>query len=472
MLFSSLTFVFKFLPIVLLAYFIVPDKFKNYVLLLASLVFYAWGGPSYLIVLVLSILFNYLIVNKINKRGEGKKMWLSIGVSANIILLGVFKYTNFFIENINSVFQGVHLENVAINPVSIVMPIGISFFTFQQMSMLWDVYRQERKEKLKLDQTALYIGLFPQLIAGPIVRYHDIIDQIKKRTHSITKIESGVKRFILGLFKKVVFANTCGMIADQIIVLNAFELSPVAAWLGIVAYGLQIYFDFAGYSDMAIGLGRIFGFNILENFNFPYISKSIQEFWRRWHISLSTWFRDYLYIPLGGNRKGNYRTYFNLAIVFLLTGFWHGSTWSFMFWGAFHGVFIIIERLGFAKVLERLPSLVSRFYTLLVVLIAWVFFRIESFSEALNYVKRMFSFGAEYKFKALSFLDNEKIVILCVAILSCTKIWELGVVYFNKKIGGNFSYLYFKIISYSILFLWTIMILNSSTYNPFIYWRF
>jgi len=298
------------------------------------------------------------------------------------------------------------------------LPLAISFFTFQQMSLLWDVFRDPETKKPKFLNTALYISFFPQLIAGPIVRYNDIIYQIRNRVESVELFSSGIRRFILGLFKKIVFANTCAAIADSIMNNNVADISTSLAWLGIIAYAFQIYFDFSGYSDMAIGLGRMFGFKILENFNFPYISKSIKEFWRRWHISLSSWFRDYVYIPIGGNRIGVSRTYFNLLIVFLLTGFWHGATWSFVFWGVFHGLFLIIERLGFDKLLNKLPGVFSWAYTMLVVLIGWVFFRIENISDSFLYVGKLFGVGDKGTLNSIDFLNNERIVILILAAIS------------------------------------------------------
>jgi len=314
MLFSSMVFIFVFLPAILLAYYLAPKKIRNLLLLIFSIVFYAWGGISYTLVLIISILFNYLFVSQLAKEKSHKRRWLAIGLTFNISLLFVFKYLDFFIDNFNEIGIFFIHDFKLLPDANIVLPLGISFFTFQQMSLLWDVYRNPDAKKLRFINTALYISLFPQLIAGPIVRYNDIIDQIRSRVETLKLINSGVQRFILGLFKKIVFANTCGSIADSIMDNDISDISTPLAWLGIISYAFQIYFDFSGYSDMAIGLGRMFGFRILENFNFPYISRSIKEFWRRWHISLSSWFRDYVYFPLGGNRKGPYRTYFNLLL--------------------------------------------------------------------------------------------------------------------------------------------------------------
>lgn len=472
MLFSSLVFLFHFLPLLIGIYFISLKSWKNLVLLVFSLLFYAWGGFSYTFILIASILLNHFISLKLNKEKANKK-WLFLGIGLNVTTLIIFKYVNFFIQNTNELFLLV--SEFQIPSVKVQMPLGISFFTFQQMSMLWDVYRLEEKKKLKLLDSALYVSFFPQLIAGPIVRYHDIIDQIQNRTSSIELINSGIKRFIIGLFKKIVIANTCALIADEIIKTPVSNLSIDQAWLFTIAYALQIFFDFSGYSDMAIGLGRIFGFRILENFNFPYISRSIQEFWRRWHISLSNWFKDYVYIPLGGNRKGKSRTYFNLFLVFLLTGFWHGATWSFIFWGFFHGVFLIIERIGFGRILNRIPSFFSWIYTMLIVLIGWVFFRVEHFQDALILVSKLFSFSS-YNGKIFMFANHFNLTIFIIAILLCTPIIEKWIALRLNSIQNIFPIqavpnLVASIFYIGLLFVSSV-ILATSSYNPFIYFRF
>lgn len=475
MVFSSLTFLFCFLPALLLLYYLSIKSIRNYLLLLFSIIFYAWGGVSYSAVLLGSILVNFLIVRQIQK--SSKPNWLRLGMGFNIALLAVFKYANFFIENINAVFSSLAGPDDLLTEVNISLPIGISFFTFQQMSMLWDVYRKEFSGKIRLDETALYVSAFPQLIAGPIVKYHDIIDQIKDRTSSWELFRSGVIRFILGLFKKVVFANTCGAIADEIMGYPAAEIGFMTSWVGIICYALQIYFDFSGYSDMAIGLGRMFGFRILENFNFPYISRSIREFWQRWHISLSTWFRDYVYIPLGGNQKGIRRTYLNLILVFALTGLWHGSTWSFVIWGLFHGLFIVLERLGGDKILKRLPTFVSWGYTMLVVLVGWVFFRIEQIGDALSYLGQMFSPFSEGVLPASTLFTPANAVIVGLALLSTTTFLERlhqGLMSRQEKALSGFTFwveLAQSIILMGMLY-YCILLLNANSFNPFIYFRF
>ncbi len=420
MLFSSLLFLFVFLPTVLVSNLLAAKHLRNALLIVFSLFFYAWGGVTDSLILLGSILLNHLIATCINGgKGMSRKRWLQVGIVANTLIILSFKYLGFITENLNLLFDTLHLD-VRVSPIHVRLPLGISFFTFQQMSMLWDIYRNEERGKLKLSETALYVSLFPQLIAGPIVRYHDIIDQIRSRSLSLDLFNSGIQRFIIGLFKKVIIANTCAILADQIMDSPASELSTQTAWLGIVAYAFQIYFDFSGYSDMAIGIGRMLGFRLLENFNFPYISRSIQEFWRRWHMSLSSWFKDYVYIPLGGNRGSVGRTYLNLLIVFFLTGLWHGATWSFIFWGLFHGAFLVLERLGGKALLDKLPRPLAWSYTLLVVLVGWVFFRIEDFGEASNYVALMFGSGSNVASNALHLLDKEKLWVLLLAMVFST----------------------------------------------------
>ncbi|RYM34749.1 MBOAT family protein [Brumimicrobium glaciale] len=473
MLFNSIVFLFAFLPLLLILYYLTPKKYRNYTILLASLLFYAWGGVSYTLILIGSILVNYLFVKQIEKNNSLKKTWLIIGLIVNILIIVLFKYLDFLIDNINIVGTAINSDYSAIPFQNIVLPLGISFFTFQQMSLIWDVYRNENTEKTTLSNIALYISLFPQLIAGPIVRYNDIVGQIKHRVSSFPLFRSGIQRFVLGLFKKVIIANTCGELADNIFNSSFDSLDTPTAWLGIIAYSLQIYFDFSGYSDMAIGLGRMFGFKILENFNFPYISKSIQEFWRRWHISLSTWFRDYVYIPLGGNRGGPYKTYFNLITVFFLTGIWHGATWSFVIWGLFHGFFLIMERLGFKTILDKLPKGIQWFYTILVVMIGWVLFRVEVFSDALDYIATLFSFQLSENMNFLTYLNNERILILLLAILSSSlfflKIKEFLI---KRKLFQKFAFQSFMDFGVVALLLICIIYINSGSYSPFIYFRF
>jgi alginate O-acetyltransferase complex protein AlgI len=470
MLFSSLTFLFIFLPLVLLFYIPGKQRWKNGTLLFFSLVFYAWGGVSLSAVLVLSILMNHLIGTQVRQK---KRSWLVVGIVLNVTLLFTYKYLNFLIENIGLLGQQFD-PAFRLQPLRIILPLGISFFTFHSISFLLDIYRKEETTRLRLADTALYICFFPQLVAGPIIRYHQIIGQIRERSVTLLKVNLGIQRFIVGLFKKVVLANSLGIIADAVMGADPDTLHPSAAWLGILAYTLQIYYDFSGYSDMAIGLGHLFGFDIPENFNYPYISRSIQDFWRRWHISLSSWFRDYVYIPLGGNRKGPARTYLNLSIVFLLTGFWHGATWNFVFWGAFHGFFLILERLFLGKLLEKLPRLVQWAYMLLIVLIGWIFFRLEDFGAAFQYIGILFSAAGPGAVTWNEFLDTEKIWMLSISLLFIGPVYgyiQHRLIKLPQPVRSFSSFAQVNMLL-PLLFLYAVMLLCGSSYNPFIYFRF
>ncbi|MGM0878733.1 MAG: MBOAT family O-acyltransferase, partial [Bacillota bacterium] len=418
MLFSSTVFLFLFLPIVLVTYFLVPRAFKNTILLGVSLCFYAWGEPRFVIIMILSILMNYvfaMIVNT-NQVNKTKVKWVMAAmVIANLALLGVFKYANFAVENINSL-----LGTSFTNP-NIPLPIGISFFTFQAMSYVIDVYRKDGQVQRNPLNLALYIALFPQLIAGPIVRYQTVATQIKVRHETFERFAYGTKRFIIGLGKKMILANNCGFVTDQVFAQNPSDMSSGLAWIGIIAYSLQIYFDFSGYSDMAIGLGKMFGFDFLENFNYPYISSSVSEFWRRWHISLGSWLRDYVYIPLGGNRKGEWTTYRNLFIVWLATGIWHGASWTFIVWGMYYGIFIMLEKAFLGKLLKRIPVFMQHVYALLVVVIGWVFFRAETFSYAFSYIKTMFGLNGTGAWDITAYYNISQYgIVIFLAIIGST----------------------------------------------------
>ena len=389
MVFSSMTFIWIFLPILLFVYYISKEKYRNIILLIFSLIFYSWGEPKYIVLMLISILVNYIfgrILDKCNKK-KNKTIVLIFSIIFNLGLLVYFKYFNFIATNIDNI-----IGNNVIPNKNIVLPIGISFYTFQIMSYIIDLYRGDIKVQKNLLNLALYISFFPQLIAGPIVKYKDIDEQLQKRTVTIEKFSNGIKRFVYGLAKKVIFANTLAYIADTIFNSNIEFLNMPIAWLGAICYTLQIYFDFSGYSDMAIGLGKMFGFEFMENFNLPYISESITEFWRRWHISLSTWFKEYLYIPLGGNRKGKIRTYINLLIVFFATGIWHGASWNFVVWGLFNGFFLVIERIKLKELLDKNKlKFINHIYALLVIIFGWVLFRADTLKSALQYMKIMIS---------------------------------------------------------------------------------
>lgn len=473
MVFSSVIFLFIFLPTVLVLNYILPGiKLKNIALLFLSLFFYAWSEHELVLLMIFSCLLNYAFGIGISKNGKRKSLILGIGVSVNLLFLFYFKYFNFIIDSVNYAIP----KGLEITIGNVHLPIGISFFTFQSISYLVDVYRKESAFQKNPINLALYISLFPQLIAGPIVRYHTIAHELTNRQVTIEGFSEGIKRFIIGLGKKVLIANVMGGLADQIISIPTTSLNSEAAWLGIIAYSLQIYFDFSGYSDMAIGLGKMLGFNFLENFNFPYISRSIKEFWRRWHISLSTWFRDYLYIPLGGNRKSTGRTYINLLIVFFITGLWHGASWNFVLWGLFHGTFIIIEKLGFDKILNK-SRLLGHVYTLLVVVVAWVFFRIEVIDDALNYIALMFSFtNSALNLSSYELINNEQILILILGLLFSTSILKNLANKISIEVSQNLILLhlkrYLEILTLMLILYLSVFSLAANTYNPFIYFRF
>ncbi len=477
MVFSSTAFLFFFLPITLLIYFILPRYLKNAFLLIASIFFYMWGEKSYAAIMVASITLNY-ISGLLIEQFKWKRLFLALAIILNVGLLATFKYLNFATGATSEFLLLIGVE--PIRQTSVHLPIGISFFTFQAMSYVIDVYRRVTPAQKNPINMGLYIASFPQLIAGPIIRYRDVAAQIVERTVCREDFAYGITRFILGLGKKVLIANTLAGTADQIFAITTDNLTTSLAWLGIICYTLQIYFDFSGYSDMAIGLGRMFGFRFLENFNYPYISKSMSEFWRRWHISLSNWFRDYLYIPLGGNRHGVGHTYFNLVAVFFLVGLWHGASWSFIAWGLYHGLFLIIERAGFEKVLKKVWWPISHAYTTLIILIGWVLFRTDSLRIAIRYLTTMFGFAGGNK--ALHhpslYLNYEVIIALVVGI-----VLSMPSVPFMKKLtvtalDKNRSNALFGLIESSTIIVLLIILIASAmriiagSYNPFIYFRF
>jgi alginate O-acetyltransferase complex protein AlgI len=471
MVFSSIQFLFFFLPIALLLIFLSPAKLKNLTLLLLSLFFYAYGEGIFVVVMLFSIVLNYFMGMWIGQKTAKQKTILGFGIAVNLLLILVFKYANFIVDNFNILLSQLNISPIALTKVH--LPIGISFFTFQAISYLIDVYRGDAKAQRSVINFGMYKSLFPQLIAGPIVRYADISNQIQDRKYNTERIYLGVKRFMLGLAKKILLANTFGEVADHVFGLSPGDIGTPLAWLGIISYALQIYFDFSGYSDMAIGLGKILGFDFLENFNFPYISRSIQEFWRRWHISLSSWFRDYLYIPLGGNRVGKYRLYINLIIVFFLTGLWHGASWNFIIWGLFHGMFLIIERLGFAKILNTLPKVIQHSYVLLTILISWVFFRADNLTNALQYLESMFVFrNSAFSMGQFIFLtDAEFWIVLIFGLILSTPIKDYCNNFISKHpIHFNWSYIHTAFVFFT--FILSIIYLSAGTYNPFIYFRF
>ncbi len=473
MLFSSVIFLFGFLPIVLILHLVAPKVLRNGVLLLCSLFFYAWGELHMSFIMLLSIALNYLFGILIDSF-ERRKLMLWIGVILNLGLLMYYKYFNFILDTLLLELDPLGIK--AYNPF-VHLPIGISFFTFQGISYITDVYRKQAKAEFNPINIGLYISLFPQLIAGPIVRYNTIMDQIRTRVLSWNNLIKGSQRFIIGLAKKVIVANTMAVVANGIISSEVSSLNSLTAWVGILAYAIQIYFDFSGYSDMAIGLGNMFGFKFEENFNYPYVSKSIREFWRRWHISLSTWFRDYLYIPLGGSRKGVSRTYLNLFIVFLLTGFWHGPSWNFVIWGLIHGVFIVLERVGFSKILSKVPSIFQHLYCLFIVVVSWVFFKIEDLSHALDYLEVMFGLanGEQGVLTWNGFNFYQLLVGVLAIIFSVNTYGKLSKMRFALQPQKRYVHEIKDAIVWcflGLIFFYTASELANGTYNPFIYFRF
>lgn len=479
MVFSSITFLFLFLPITLLLHFLLGQRFRNGLLLLVSLVFYAWGEGVYVLLMLCSVLANYIFGLLISRteRTKQKKVFLALAVVVNLAPLMYFKYSEFFLDTLHGLLSSIHIEHSQ----HLHLPIGISFFTFQALSYVIDVYRKVTTPQKNLLNMGLYVAFFPQLIAGPIVRYHDIARQIVRRTITIDDFAIGIERFVFGLGKKVLLANPMGAIADTVFALEVSQLSTSTAWLGIVCYTLQIYFDFSGYSDMAIGLGRMFGFRFLENFNYPYISRSMQEFWRRWHISLSNWFKDYLYIPLGGNRVGRGRTYVNLVLVFFLCGFWHGASWNFILWGLLHGFFLALERGKFGSWLHSLHPVLRHLYVLVVLCNTWVFFRVETLQGSVQYLEAMYGLASGkgmYPFLAVQ-LDLQFFSILCAALVFSMPLYpNLQRFVHNLKERPSMAVLLAccsplaKIGILGMLLLFSSMSLAVGSYNPFIYFRF
>lgn len=466
MLFSSIPFLYYFLPSVLILYFIVPKKLKNTVLMLSSLVFYGWGEPKYVVLMIASIVIGYFSGILIEAFSQKKlsKVFLGISVAVNLGFLAYFKYADFFIQNFNAV------TGLSIPLLRIALPIGISFYTFQILSYTIDVYRKDVPAQKNIINLAAYITMFPQLIAGPIVRYSDIAKQLEERTHSFENFSKGIRRFVLGLGKKILIANSLGELCD--VFKASDDKSVLFYWLYAVAFGLHVYFDFSGYSDMAIGLGRIFGFRFSENFNYPYISKSATEFWRRWHMSLGTWFRDYVYIPLGGNRVSKPKWFFNIFVVWFLTGFWHGAAWNFIIWGLFFAVLLIVEKVFLLRYLDK-SKVISRVYTLVAVGISFVIFNATDMKEAFSYIGGMFGAGdlplvsTEFFYYLKSFA-----VTLVIGIIGATPIVKNTVekIFENNKIS-KFIWVLEPMGLVILLAIMTAYLVDGS-FNPFLYFRF
>ena len=471
MVFSSIPFLFRFLPIFMILYFVAPRRMRNIILFLGSLVFYAWGEPVYVLLMFFSTLSDYLhgrLIGACKNRRVAKGLLIS-SIVINLGLLGFFKYSDFLIGTVN------RLLGCSIPLLELPLPIGISFYTFQTMSYTIDCYRGEAKIQKNILDFGVYVTMFPQLIAGPIVKYRDVQEQLRQRKADISAISYGCRRFVAGLAKKVLLANNLGLLWTEISGGNLADTTVLGAWLGVVAYAFQIYFDFSGYSDMAIGLGAILGFHFPENFNYPYVAKSITDFWRRWHISLSGWFREYVYIPLGGNRKGLPRQLLNILIVWMLTGIWHGAGWNFLLWGLWFALWLTLEKLVLGRVLNALPSLVGRLYTWLVVLVSWVFFAIESGAGALNYLYVMFGQGAAglYDSPTLFILLEYRVLLIFAAIAATPLAHRLSETLFRANGSGIVAIrrVLEKLVP-ALLLLASIAYIVEASYNPFLYFRF
>ncbi len=466
MLFSGLPFLYYFLPVVLIIYFIAPQKLKNAVLLLSSLVFYGWGEPKYVVLMVASIIIGYFsgVLIEAKNNPQIKKLVLAFSVLVNLGFLAYFKYANFFVENFNAI------TGMSVTILKIALPVGISFYTFQILSYTVDVYRGSTKAQKNIINLATYIAMFPQLIAGPIVRYTDIERDIKERKHSFEKFLQGTTRFIIGLSKKVLIANVLGELCD--IFKSSNEKSVLYFWVYAVAFSLHVYFDFSGYSDMAIGLGKIFGFKFCENFDYPFISKSVTEFWRRWHMSLGTWFRDYVYIPLGGNRVSKPRWFFNIFVVWMLTGFWHGAAWNFVIWGLYFAIFLCIEKLFLLKALDKIKGF-SRIYVLVVIGISFVIFNASDMSEAFVYIKHMFGAGdiPLVSGEMLYYIKSYAVPLL-IGLIGATPIVKNIVVKLSrKKVFDVIIKVLQPVILVALLIVSTSFLVDGS-FNPFLYFRF
>ena len=471
MVFSSLLFLFRYLPFVLVLYFICPKKLRNLLLFVVSLIFYAWGEPVYVVLMIFSTLVDYthgLLVAHYKAAGNTRaaKLVVASSMIINLALLGFFKYYDFLAGTVNS------LIGTTLPLTGVALPIGISFYTFQTMSYTIDVYRGDAEPQKNIISFGAYVALFPQLIAGPIVAYKTVADQLNCRHEDTDKFAYGIKRFTAGLGKKVLLANSAGVIWDTIKVMDMSSLPVLTAWIGILAYTFQIYFDFSGYSDMAIGLGSMLGFRFLENFDYPYMSKSITEFWRRWHISLGSWFRDYVYIPLGGNRKGLAKQIRNICIVWLLTGLWHGANWTFVLWGAYFGVLLIIEKMFLLKALKKAPAIVGHIYTMFFVIISWVIFALDDMKSVIGYIGAMFGAGGALYDKTSLYLLSTNIILLVILALASTDIpAKLGNSLVDRLGEKPLSAIVQNVVFAAVILISTAYLVDA-TYNPFLYFRF
>ncbi len=472
MIFSSLLFLFRFLPAVLLCYYIMPRSLRNLVLLLFSLVFYAWGEPVYIVLMLVSILVSYtggLAVDRLKSEGRerGARAALVVSCAVSLSLLGFFKYADFAIGTVNSV------TGAGLSLLKLALPIGISFYTFQTMSYTIDVYRGEAQVQKNLVSFGAYVAMFPQLIAGPIVQYKTIDEQLRSRRETSEEFALGIHRFMVGLGKKVLLANNAGELWETVSAMPYDSLPALTAWLGLAAYTFQIYFDFSAYSDMAIGLGHMFGFRFLENFNYPYISKSITEFWRRWHISLSTWFREYVYIPLGGNRVCRWKHVRNIMVVWLLTGIWHGANWNFLLWGVYYGILLLLEKFFLGKYLQRLPAVFRHIYCMFFVMIGWNLFVFDDMGAGFAFMRALFGGGGLFGNRETLYLLINNAVLLVILVLGSTTL--------PKRLGGKLCAALAGReavmtvvcgVFYAAVFLLSVAWLVDASYNPFLYFRF
>ncbi len=461
MVFSSLPFLFFFMPIFFLLYYIVPFSWKNTLLLVFSLIFYAWGEPIYIILMIITSFINYLAGRLMEKFNNKRKLWMVLSIIISLALLGVYKYGNFIINNLNACFS------IAIPNLELSLPIGISFYTFQAISYVVDLYRKEVPVEKSFFRFMTYISMFPQLIAGPIVRYQTIEEELKTRKLNFSLYQDGLLRFMRGLGKKVLLANNIGLLWNMIE--NCNYPSVLLSWLGIIAFAFQIYFDFSGYSDMGIGMGLMLGFHFNENFNFPYISKSITEFWRRWHMSLSTFFKDYVYIPLGGNRCSKMKNIRNILIVWMLTGIWHGASWNFILWGLYYGIILILEKFILAKWLEKLPAGIKHIYAIILILIGWTIFAFDDIHQLFLYLKNMFFLGKLPFINGNTiYLGKNFLILLVICLLASIPLTNLKQKLKIPKIISNGAI----IIFYLFIFIASVAYLVDSSYNPFLYFRF
>ncbi len=466
MVFADLNFLFLFFPVFLGIYFLFPNRtYRNTILLIFSLFFYAWGEPVYIVVMIFSVVLNYFIALKIGAHERNRKFYMFLGVACNLLLLTSFKYLDFLISNINLML------NTNIQPLKIPLPIGISFYTFHLITYLNDIYSGRSQPQKNMVILGGYVAAFPQLVAGPIVRYHTISDEFHHRTENIDNFVAGIRRFIVGLSKKVIIANNMAFIADTLLKELPENYGAIGAWIILLSYSIQIYYDFSGYSDMAVGIGRMLGFHYLENFNYPYIARSITDFWRRWHISLTTFFRDYVYIPLGGNRVHQTRWLLNILFIWCLTGLWHGAKWNYILWGLYYGIILIIEKTLIGKNLEKLPAFVSRSYVIFFTLLGWALFRIEDISELKEFLRTLLGVhgcGFLETFIYTQTLQLHYILLLIIGIVFCTPLAKRMESYCYRTIWGS-------IVADSwliILFIISIFLLIVGSYNPFIYFRF